>query len=256
MLSLPPLADRPPELMDDPALDQAAHDQALTALARINWISGTASQLGRRVIRLLETVRSPHHSPVRVIDIACGGGDLTAAVARYLGRWLHQPVEVVGIDISERAVGWARQRHAGRSGSATISFTHADIVGDGCPPCDIAVHSLFLHHLDDDAAIELLRGMAAAATVGGVFSDLLRSQLGLLLAHAGTTLLARSRVARVDGPLSVKAARTAAEYRQLLDAAGLSQAQIDRTWPERVCVSWTRVDKGQHPHRATEPFLS
>ncbi len=226
--------------MDDPALDQAEHDQALTALARINLISGTASQLGRRAVKLLQTAAAADRRPVRIIDIACGGGDLTAAVGRYLGGRLAQPVEVIGLDVSERAIGWARQRQAGRSGSATLTFTQADIVRDGCPPCDIAMHSLFLHHLSDDAATELLRGMAAAAAVGCVFSDLRRSQLGLLLAHVGTTLLARSRVARVDGPLSVKAARTPAEYRQLLDAAGLSQAQIDRTWPERVCVSWGR----------------
>jgi len=240
MSPLPSLADRPPELMDDPALDQAEHDQALTALARINWISGTASQLGRRAVRLLQTAAAADRRPVQVVDIACGGGDLTAAVARYLGARLARPVEVIGLDVSERAIGWARQRQAGRGGSASLTFTQADIVRDGCPPCDIAMHSLFLHHLGDDAAVALLRGMAAAADVGGVFSDLLRSRLGLLLAQLGTTLLARSRVARVDGPLSVKAARTPAEYRQLLDAAGLSTAQIDRTWPERVCVSWGR----------------
>ena len=243
MPSLPPLAERPPELMDDPALNQAEHDQALTALARINWISSTATQLGRRVVRLLATARSTHCGPVRIIDIACGGGDLTTAVARYLGRRLEQPVEVLGLDVSERAIGWARQRHASSSQSATITFAQADIVCDGCPPCDVAIHSLFLHHLDDDAAIELLRGMAAAVTAGGVFSDLIRSRLGLLLAHVGTTMLARSRVARVDGPLSVKAARTVVEYRQLLSIAGLPHAQIDRTWPERVCVSWKRTEE-------------
>jgi hypothetical protein len=90
-----------------------------------------------------------------------------------------------------------------------------------------------------------LRGIAAAATAGGVFSDLIRSRLGLLLAHAGTTLLARSRVARVDGPLSVKAARSVAEYYHLMDTAGLPHARIERTWPERVCVSWTQVEEGR-----------
>lgn len=36
----------------------------------------------------------------------------------------------------------------------------------------------------------------------------------------------------------MKAARTIEEYRQLLAAAGLAHAQIEPTWPERVCVSW------------------
>lgn len=241
MSSLPPLADRPPELMDDPALDQAEHRRALVALARINWFSRTATQLSRRVVRLLASTSEQGDSPVRVIDIACGGGDLTAAVARQLGARLSRPVEVVGIDVSERAVAWARQQHAGQHGAASLQFRQADVLAGGCPPCDLAIHSLFLHHLGDAEAARLLKGMTTAAAVGCVFSDLLRSRLGLLLARLGTTILARSRVARVDGPLSVKAARTIEEYRELLTAADLAHAQIEPTWPERVCVSW------QHP---------
>lgn len=241
MLSLPPLADRPPEQMDDPTLNEVEHRRALVALARINWISQTATQLTRRIVRLLDDGSAPTGGRVvRIIDIACGGGDLTAAVARQLGARLAGPVEVIGIDISDRAVGWARQQHAGRSGSASLQFRQADALGTGCPDCDVAIHSLFLHHLNDTEAIRLLRTMGTAAEAGGVFSDLLRSRLGLLLARLGTTFLARSRVARVDGPLSVKAARTTEEYRQLLTAAGLPPAKIDRTWPERVCVSWGR----------------
>ncbi len=240
MPSLPPLADRPPELMDDPALDEGEHRRALIALARINWISRTAAQLSRRCVRLLAAGHAAADAPVRVVDIACGGGDLTAAIARRLGAQLTRPIEVLGVDISDRAVTWARRQHAGRSGSASLRFTQADVLADGCPSCDVAVHSLFLHHLSDSKAAGLLREMDRASTGGGVFSDLLRSRLGLLLARLGTTFLARSRVARVDGPLSVKAARTFAEYRLLLTAAGLDRARIEPTWPERVCVSWER----------------
>jgi hypothetical protein len=48
--------------------------------------------------------------------------------------------------------------------------------------------------------------MATSARIGGVVSDLIRSRTGLVLAILGTTLLARSRVTRLDGPLSVPAA--------------------------------------------------
>jgi len=229
--------------MDDPALNEAEHRRALVALARINWISRTASQVTRRVVRLLDGNAAPATGRLRVIDIACGGGDLTAAVARRLGAQLGRQVEIIGIDISERAVTWAHQQHASDSGSASLQFRQADVLADGCPACDAAIHSLFLHHLNDAAAVRLLQAMATASAAGGVFSDLLRSRLGLLLAHVGTTMLARSRVARVDGPLSVKAARTTAEYRRLLVAADLPHAQIDRTWPERVCVSWKRAEE-------------
>jgi hypothetical protein len=80
-------------------------------------------------------------------------------------------------------------------------------------------------------------------------SDLVRSRIGLLLARVGTTILARSRVARIDGPLSVCAARTPAEYRALLDSAGLTGATVRRVWPERVVIVW-RVPPGGKGERA------
>ena len=246
MPSLPLLADRPPELMDDPTLKEVEHRRALVALARINWISRTATQLTRRIMKLLDASSTPARGrSVRIIDIACGGGDLTAAIARQLGARFGQRVEVVGIDISDRAIAWANQEHASHSGSASIQFRQTDLLSDGCPDCDVAIHSLFLHHLNDAEATGLLQAMTDAAEIGGAFSDLLRSQLGLLLARLGTTFLARSRVARIDGPLSVKAARTLEEYRQLLAAVGLRHAKIDSTWPERVCVSWRTPQGGR-----------
>ena len=73
-------------------------------------------------------------------------------------------------------------------------------------------------------------------------SDLVRSRTGLMLAILGTTFLARSRVARVDGPLSVRAARTPAEYRLLAARAGLPHATVRRTWPERVVLAWKTAE--------------
>jgi hypothetical protein len=40
----------------------------------------------------------------------------------------------------------------------------------------------------------------------------------------------------------VRAARTPAEYRALADRAGLAQAVIHRTWPERVLVEWRSAE--------------
>jgi hypothetical protein len=118
------------------------------------------------------------------------------------------------------------------------------VLRDGCPPCDVALCSLFLHHLDDADAVSLLRHMATAARVGVVISDLIRSRMGLVLAVIGTTVLCSSRVARVDGPMSVRAARTMSEYRVLVDRAGLSAATIRRAWPERAVITWRRPTGG------------
>ena len=157
-----------------------------------------------------------------------------------LGPWVH----VLGIDSSPRAIDRARARATSRGSTppATCDFAVRDVLAEGCPPCDIAVSSLFLHHLDDASAVDVLSSMAAAARLGGAVSDLVRSRAGLVLAVLGTTLLARSRVARVDGPLSVRAARTPTEYRDLAARAGLPHLMVRRTWPERVMLEWRSVE--------------
>ena len=228
---------REAELMDDPGLPEAEHLRALGGLARINAISGTAARLATAIRRRLAGRSQPR--PLTVVDVACGGGDVTVGLARRLVRRCGAVnVHVVGLDVSPRAVERARKRAAG--GAEPVSFEVRDVVADGCPPCDVVVSSLFLHHLDDAEARAMLAACAAAARCGVVVSDLIRSRIGLALAVAGTTLLSRSHVVRTDGPLSVRAARTPAEYRDLFTAAGLPGATVRRVWPERVIVEWWR----------------
>lgn len=223
---------RSPELMDDPSLDAGEHLAALRALGTINALSLTASTLARAVNRLTSPGRHAIR-PLHVVDVACGGGDVTVALARRLGP----AFRVTGIDISPRAAARAAE-HAAKSAVENVSFEVCDVLAEGCPDCDVAVTSLFVHHLDDDAAAATVRSLARAATLGGAISDLVRSRRGLLLAHLATRLLTRSRVAQVDGPLSVRAARTLPEYRLLMEHAGLPASRITATWPERVLITW------------------
>jgi SAM-dependent methyltransferase len=242
--------DRRAELMDDPALPVEEHLAALDALATINAVSLTGRQLARAVVRLAGA-SLPTDRPLEIVDVACGGGDITIALAELLGRRIPRGesaagasrVRVLGVDLSGRAIERARAAAGRRApAGATVEFAVRDALVEGLPPCDIAVSSLFLHHLDDAAAAGVLRSMATAARLGGVVSDLVRSRTGLVLAILGTTLLARSRVARVDGPLSVRAARTPAEYRALAARAGLPQASVRRVWPERVLLEWRSAE--------------
>lgn len=228
---------RAAELMDDPAIAEADHLHALSALARINAVSRTAAHLAAGAGQLLAAGKSDGR-PRTVVDVACGGGDVTIDLSRRLRRVAGDDVRVIGVDISPRAV--TRSREAAIRAGVCVGFEVGDVLAVGCPPCDVAVSSLFLHHLDDEAACGLLRSMAQSARLGILVSDLVRSRIGLGLAIIGTTLLSTSRVARVDGPFSVKAARTPAEYRGLCARAGLDGATVRRVWPERVVLYWQR----------------
>lgn len=235
-MTLHPLADRKlaAELMDDPALDAAAHDAALRALSRVHHLSGTGVRLRRTLARVAGTV--PPGRPLRVLDVGCGGGDSSLAAARW-GRDRNRSVEVVALDLSAQALAFARRRSE-RAGLG-ITFTRGDaVVGLPDGPFDLVVSSLFLHHLSDDQVTRLLDACVQRSRQV-VMEDLRRSRLGLLLAHVTLRLVSRSRVAWHDGPSSVRAGWRRSELAALARGAGLHDAQVRWGWPERWILTAT-----------------
>jgi len=107
---------------------------------------------------------------------------------------------------------------------------------------DAIVCSLFLHHLDESAALQLLQKMGQAARPLVLVNDLERRTLGLLAARVVTRLLSASPVVHVDGPRSVEGAFTLDEARQLADRAGWAGAIATRHWPFRYLLYWRRHD--------------
>jgi 2-polyprenyl-3-methyl-5-hydroxy-6-metoxy-1,4-benzoquinol methylase len=215
--------------MDDPDLDVRRHHRALSALARINALSLSASRVWRRVGDLhREGARK-----IRVLDVACGGGDVAFAVKRRSQK-AGIPVEVEGCDVSPVALAFADER-AQRRGMEVRFFQHD--VTDGPLPSgyDLVYSCLFLHHLSNEQAVDLLRELNRAGRTFLV-QDLLRTQLGFLLAFAGVRMVTRSAVVRGDGPLSVRAAFSMNEVRELVKAGGLRRTRIRRCWPERFTI--------------------
>jgi len=219
--------------MDDPSLPEAEHRRALDGLARINAVSRTAQSLYRRLIPLLGT--DPDR-PRRILDVACGDGDNTLRLAR-LAASRGLPWRVSGCDISARSVAFATQLAEQRGIDAT--FFQADALGGlDTRAYDAVVNTLFLHHLEDEAIIRLLATLRSAKHI--VISDLVRSAYAYAVTWAGVRLLSRSRVVHVDGPLSVRAALTPAELRDLAERAGLDKASVGRAWPMRQVLVWSQ----------------
>jgi SAM-dependent methyltransferase len=220
-----------PELMDEPGLDPLRHAQALRALARVNRLSLTSS----RVWASLHRVRRDTNRPLRVLDVACGGGDVAVALARRAKR-AGVALEVHGCDVSDFAVGHARER--AEEAGVEASFFQLDVV-DGTLPggYDLVCSSLFLHHLADEDAVGLLERMAGAGRAVLV-QDLVRSRVGYALAWAVPRVVSRSPVAHVDGPRSVEGAFTVQEAADLARRAGLVGAVVGRCWPRRFQIRW------------------
>lgn len=222
---------RRPELMDQPGLDERQHARALDGLATLNVWSGSARILWRDVCRLARR-RAP--APLRILDVASGGGDVPLELvrrARRAGVSLH----IEGCDISPFAVEFANRRAAQME---NVRFFQLDVLNEPLPAgFDAVTCSLFLHHLSASAATELLRAMAGAGRLVLV-SDLRRSRMGYALAWAACRVLTRSHVVHVDGPRSVAAAFTSAEMLELAGRAGLAGARLSRRWPQRMLLKW------------------
>lgn len=226
--------NRQPEVMDQPGLDLREHREALEALRRVNLVSAGVSALWPLVRDFcLDRRARGDKTPVRLLDVATGGGDLPIRLwkkARRAGLAL----EVAGCDRSPLAIDLAREL-AQRSG-ADVTFFTQDAIAQPLPGgYNILTSSLFLHHLDEPEALAFLRSLGKAGELV-VVDDLRRGALGWAMAYLGLRLLSRSKVAHDDGPISVEGAFTPEEARALAVEAGWGEVQARNRWPCRFLL--------------------
>jgi len=229
----PAVRQRRSELMDDPQLDATVHRQALNGLRRVNWWSRMDAVLWKAI-----SVLKPRAAgPLRILDIASGGGDSAIRLAKRFQR-SGEHVRICGWDISPEAVKFATEQ-AQSAGLQNVTFAVRDAIHGQASgeSFDVVMCTLFLHHLDPDDAIQLLRRMHSLATQQVLVDDLRRTRLGYWLAWAGCRILTRCHVVHVDGPLSVGGAFTPEEAQQLAQQAGLKTATIQNHWPQRFLLS-------------------
>jgi len=227
-----------PELMDDPGLEPGLHHDALHGLARINRFSTSVGSITRETLRLYESAPPTlTDRPLRVLDVACGGGDVTRRCADQLQR-RGLNAEWTGLDVSPVAIEHARVQTRDRS---NVSYTLHDALQTPLPSGhDVVICSLFLHHLDRASCVSLLRAMHEASTLGVVINDLRRTRLGYTMAWCGTRLLSRSPIVHYDGPASVRAAWTDSELTGIAKEAGLNEPCVTYHFPQRMTLGWRR----------------
>ena len=229
---------RVPELMDDPALDAAAHDRALAGLARLNAWSRSHRLLWSGIARHAREVNAAGRA-LRVIDIATGSADAPVSMAARARRDGLR-IEWTLCDASPHALEVAAER----AHTAGVAATTLEANAVAAPlPCegDLVICSLFLHHCDPDDAARVLAHMAAAATRAVAVTDLDRTHRGLLLAWLGSRALSRSPIVHFDALASVRAAFTRAEIAAIARAAGLTEVSVRPAWPARWTLWWSRA---------------
>ena len=139
--------------MDAPDVPPVLHRQALRALRRINRLSRTSGLLWSA----LRGLASPAGArPLRVLDVACGGGDVAIELAQRAAA-AGVSLEVAGCDLSPTAVAHAREQ-AAEAGVEGGRFFPLDVLREPLPEgFDVACCSLFLHHLAEEEIVALLK---------------------------------------------------------------------------------------------------
>ncbi len=222
------------ELMDQPGLDPHRHQQALRGLTRINRFSLAGSVIWRPIERQAKRLGRP----LKILDVATGAGDLPIWLKRRSCR-ANVPAQISACDMSPTAIAYARQQASRRS--TEVNFFQLDVLRDEIPTnFDVILCSFFLHHLENDSVVDFLSRLRHGDAHLVIISDLRRCFSGYVLAWLGTRLLSRSPIVHVDGPLSVRAAFSLTEIRELARGAGLNGVRIQRKWPFRYLMTWER----------------
>ena len=228
------------EIMDSPTLDRVEHVRALAGLRRVNEVSNAVECMLRPIVGM---ARRAGLREIRMLDVACGGGDVPIGVVVAAGR-AGITIHLTLTDRSEVALAHAKE-FAGAQGIRVQTVQSDAVVRLPEGTFDVVTNSLFLHHLERPEVVQVLTNLRNAARPDGglvVVNDLRRSRAGWLLAWTACRLLTKSAVVRFDGPASVHAAWTIGEMRSTALDAGLTGMHVERAWPWRMMLVWERTE--------------
>lgn len=216
--------------MDADAVDPAALRRSLDFIERVNrWLGYTRATLGH-LNRWYD--RSIRGGALHVLDVATGSGDVPRAIVAW-GRRRGIDVRVTAVDRQPLTLSIARERSVG---FPEITLLRADALRLPLADesVDVAMCSMFLHHLDSPEATGALRELRRVSRGAVIAADLLRTRRALAWITLGTALA--EPMVRHDARASVRQALTPDEVRALAGAAGLRAPTLHRHFGHRFVL--------------------
>lgn len=183
-----------------------------------------------------EVAKKRSNRRLRVLDVACGGGDTLRAVARW-GRRKGIRLELTGLDVNPYCIDVARA-HATDVEWVTSNVFHYR----PREPFDVIVSSLFTHHLSDDDVVRFIEHMEQWTTVGWFVNDLHRHPTPYYAFQLLSRALRFHEFVRHDGPVSIARGFVPNDWLGFFDRARLAREAARVRWfaPFRLCVERMR----------------
>lgn len=176
---------------------------------------------------LLSDLQASKAEAVSILDVGAGSGGLL----RALDGWLENKNRLlVGAELDAVAVRSINDRSIKgvRCDALKLPFAESSFNNVFC--------SLFLHHLDDEPAIGLLKEMARVSSERIYVIDLNRHPLAYYAyKFFGWFLLQRFTLD--DGALSILRSRTPGELKKLAEKAGLTDIHVEHSRANRLILS-------------------
>ncbi|MCW5519381.1 methyltransferase domain-containing protein [Aureitalea sp. L0-47] len=187
------------EIMDDMDFGGEEMPKLLDDLRRVNkWLGGNSGAIAgiKKLVKSSETKKE-----IKIIDLGCGDGEMLRVCSDVLNR-KEARFTFIGVDGNPHIIEEAEKRS---ENYPNIEFRTMDVFSSEMDELeyDIALFSLFLHHLKDGQISELLKNVSQKAKVGLVINDLERSRIAFELFKIVSTLFVRTRTAKIDGLISI-----------------------------------------------------
>ena len=197
--------------MDRPQPVSAELDTDLHNLRQLNRYFGSYRLIEHFLRRWLRP-----RTPMRVLDLATGSGDIPRLVVDYARR-IGAAVSVDAVDQQRSTVEIARRLSANYP---EIEFTEGDVMTFEREPYDVVLCSLALHHFSEADAVTLLRRCRELSQRYVLVADLRRGWLATAGVYLLTSLCFREPMTQTDARLSAERAFSFAEFRSLAELAG------------------------------------
>jgi SAM-dependent methyltransferase len=177
-------------------------------------------------------------TPLRIVDVGCGYGDMLRRIERWATR-RGVAVALTGVDIN--AVGLSAARKA-TSPASKIAWVHGDATTCAeTAECDLIIASGMTHHLTEAELVRLLEWMERSAQVGWFICDLHRMPVPYAIFDWAMRGPWWHRFIRPDGLRSIRRSFRAEDWQRLCAAAEVppEMVEIQEYWPARLCVERT-----------------
>jgi ubiquinone/menaquinone biosynthesis C-methylase UbiE len=200
------------EIMDDLSQPESEFAAAYRELSVINrWLGG---------IRAIEKFL-PSGADLRILDVAAGGCDVSEALLQEFS------CHIVALDLNGRGLKHARRAWPLIADAMDLPFPEGSF--------DVAMASLFFHHLSNEDCVRVLVQMWRIAKRRVIINDLHRHPVAYYSIRGVTRLFSRSRMVRHDAPVSVKRSFRPAELLNIAKQAGVP-GRVYRSFPYRLVL--------------------